>query len=69
MQGSMGFARAGDGVGKHSSDYLSGDAPDERLCWHIGSDGWRCGTNYTWLSDSEAVVIDSTEWERIVYVR
>ena len=65
----MGFARAGDGVGKHTCDYETGDAPEDRLCWHIGLDGWRCGTNYTFSNDPEVELINSTEWERIVYFR
>ncbi len=57
--GSWGFVREGDIVFKSECDTDSSGANDERLCWHLGGGGYRCGATED-LNGSE-------DFERIVY--
>jgi hypothetical protein len=57
---SWGFVREGDNVEKNNCDVDSSGANDERLCWHLSSNGgYRCGVS-TGLNAS-------VDFERIVY--
>ena len=56
---SWGFVRAGDSVIKDNCDVDTSGANDERLCWHLGGGGYRCGATEE-LNSSES-------FERIIY--
>lgn len=57
---SWGFVREGDSVDKNNCDVEDSGANDERLCWHLSSNGgYRCGESTSLNA--------SVEFERIVY--
>jgi hypothetical protein len=56
---SWGFVRAGDSVDKDNCDTDDSGANDERLCWHLGDGGFRCGVTED--------LNQSSSFERIVY--